>query len=578
MVVTRGVLACLLLVPVCGYAQSNTTDRGISVIPEAPAEKPTVVVPEVPPAGRVPPALPDSIDSGRVLEGYGAKSRTADVRVTRIVVTGNTVLPPAAIEAVTARYANRTLSVEQIEALRRELTTLYVDRGYVSSGMLLGDQEVGPDGVLHLHAIEGRLEAVRLTGNRLLPTPYIEARLREPLGPVLNVHEVEESLRLMQTWPLVRQINAEVLPGSARGLGALDVDVHENPPLSLTIGADNHRSPSVGEYEGVVTLVDGSLTHHGDVLNTSFEYSKGLHDGYVSYALPLSARDLTLEGHYVRSTSDIVEAPFETLDIISRTETEGVRLSQPFARTLTQVAAIGLELERKSSRSTLLGVPFSFAPGEIDGKAAVTAARLVFDWSRRYASDALAVRGTVSRGIGWFGATDNAGRPGGLPDSHFTSFLLQSQYAHQFDWRRTQLIARLTDQQSSRPLLSVEKLAIGGASTVRGFRENLLVRDQGVIASAELRVPPIVDENGAPRYGLALAPFVDYGRGRDRLTGLPSSQSKELLGAGPGVRWDAWGHVHAEVYYGLRITGPAATGSSLQDHGLHFLATSGWTF
>src|SRR5687767_2423110 len=62
------------------------------------------------------------------------------VLVREIRVIGSTVFTKAELARVTAPYVNRELSAEDLEALRRELTLLYVNRGYVNSGALLPDQ------------------------------------------------------------------------------------------------------------------------------------------------------------------------------------------------------------------------------------------------------------------------------------------------------------------------------------------------------------------------------------------------------------------------------------------------------
>jgi hemolysin activation/secretion protein len=426
--------------------------------------------------------------------------------------------------------------------------------------------------------VEGRLTSIELTGNRYLTDGYIERRLKRKLGPVLNVGEIEQSLRLMQGWPTIAAVNAEVLPGSTPGTGVLDLQIRENNPLTLAFGADNHRSPSVGENQGVVSLTHRSLTHHGDYLIANYGVADGLDNLYVAYGLPLTAADLTFESHYSEGTSDIVEAPFDSLDIVSDTQSYGGRLYRPVIRTLTQLLTLSLEFEHKKSRSSLLGVPFSFSPGEIDGGSRVSALRAGLDWSRRWTRDAIATRLKVSHGVDWLDATDNSALPGGLPDSDFTAVLLQAEYVHQFDWRNAQLLGRITAQGTGDPLLPVEKLAVGGGRTVRGYRENLLVRDEGVIASIEARVPLFVDDSGVSRIGLSIAPFVDYGVARDRLESLASSESQELLSAGAGLLWNPWKPLHVEVYYGHRFEDVDDSGDGLQDDGVHFRVIFGWSF
>jgi hemolysin activation/secretion protein len=226
----------------------------------------------------------------------------------------------------------------------------------------------------------------------------------------------------------------------------------------------------------------------------------------------------------------------------------------------------------------LLGVPFSFSPGEIDGGSQLSALRAGVDWRRRWTRDAIAMRLKISKGVDWLDATANSEFPGDLPDSDFTAGLLQAEYVHQFAWRNAQLLGRISAQGTEDPLLPVEKLAVGGGRTVRGYRENLLVRVEGVIASIEARVPLFPDDAGASRIGLSIAPFVDFGVARDRLESLSSSESENLLSAGAGLLWNPWRPLNVEVYYGHRFEDVDDAGDGLQDDGVHFRVTFGWSF
>jgi hemolysin activation/secretion protein len=575
---SRWMTAPLLALQACAaIAQSNSPERGITVTPSEPL--PTErAAPSQPTVRRATPPMPSSVDNQAVLEGYRRELPTSSMAVKAIAVSGVTVLSDTDIKTVTARYSGRTLSLEEIESLRRELTMLYVDKGYVNSGVVLAAQPISSDGALQFEAVEGKLTSIELTGNHYLTDRHIEKRLERKLGPVLNVNEVEQALRLMQTWPTISAVNAEVLPGPTRGTGVLDLQVHEQRPITLGLAANNERSPSVGENQGVVSLTHRSLTHHGDYLIANYGITEGLDDIYAAYGFPLTAADLTFEVHYSKGTSDIVEAPFEVLDIVSRTETYGARFYRPVIKSLTQLLTVSLEFEHEKTRSTLLGIPFSFSPGEENGESEVSAVRLGIDWSKRWTRDAVATRLTVSEGVGWLDATDNSRLPGDLPDSDFTAGLLQAEYIHQFGWRGTQLMARVTAQYTQDPLLPVEKLAIGGARTVRGYRENQMVRDEGVIASIEARVPVFVDDTGKSRIGLTFAPFYDFGRGRDKLESLATSKSEDISSVGAGLLWNPWRPLHVEVYYGHRLEDVAEDGDTLQDDGVHYMVSFDWSF
>jgi hemolysin activation/secretion protein len=61
----------------------------------------------------------------------------------------------------------------------------------------------------------------------------------------------------------------------------------------------------------------------------------------------------------------------------------------------------------------------------------------------------------------------------------------------------TEILFRTDLQLANNPLLPLEQLAVGGRYTVRGYQENQLVRDNGVIAQLEARVPVVHEHRWA---------------------------------------------------------------------------------
>lgn len=132
-------------------------------------------------------------------------------------------------------------------------------------------------------------------------------------------------------------------------------------------------------------------------------------------------------------------------------------------------------------------------------------------------------------------------------------------------------------QLAADPLLSLEQLAIGGLDTVRGYRENELVRDNGIIASIEGRIP--VFELPVPRLTgpddaatFFLAPFADLGHGWDHGERVTSARKDETLASiGLGFVWSPAPRVATRFYYGYALNEVSdPEDESLQDHGIHF--------
>ena len=125
----------------------------------------------------------------------------------------------------------------------------------------------------------------------------------------------------------------------------------------------------------------------------------------------------------------------------------------------------------------LLGEPFNISPGAVDGRMVVSVLRLSQEWIDRGQNHVLALRSTFNFGLDVLDATDN-GMPGD-PNGKFFSWLGQAQYVHRLFNTQNQFILRVTGQWTDDQLLALEQISVGGAETVRGYRENQLVRDRG---------------------------------------------------------------------------------------------------
>jgi hemolysin activation/secretion protein len=121
-------------------------------------------------------------------------------------------------------------------------------------------------------------------------------------------------------------------------------------------------------------------------------------------------------------------------------------------------------------------------------------------------------------------------------------------------------------QWTAESLLGLEQMSIGGRETVRGYRENQLVRDTGIAASVEFRIPVLFDSEGA---GIVhLAPFFDFGGGWN-VNGSPKPTT--LSSAGVGLLANPWKQVAAELYWGHPFRDiDIEDDNSAQDLGLHF--------
>lgn len=520
----------------------------------------------------LPPALATTVTP----EGSPLRS----VFIRRITVTGSTVFSSEELGAITAPYEGRRLTIMDLEKLRRELTLFYVTRGYINSGAVIPDQEVD-DGQINFAIIEGSISEIHITGTRWFTTEHLRDRIALDTDPPVNITRLQNRLQLLQQDDRLQLMHAELRPGDRPGEGELQVQVEEKPAMSAWFACNNYQSPSIGAERGLATLVHRNLRGHGDTLNLTYGYSSGINPLLdLWYAFPINTWDTTLLVRYRQNDSVVIDDVFEELNIESNSNGYELSLRHPFYRSLSQELALAISLERERNETSLLGEPFSFAPGVDNGKAVVAPLRFIQEWTYRSQQQVLAARSRFSWGTKAFNAT--AHEDARLPDGQFFAWLGQVQWAKKFVPSNIQMLARADVQYAADPLLPVEQMAIGGRYSVRGYRENLLVRDEGLVVSAEARLP-IIENHPWAEY-LQLAPFIDYGRSTSNFAGADNSPG-DLSSIGLGLRWGttpcpSWldGKIEAELYWGHQLRQVDQQQDDLQDEGIHFQLAMTFTF
>ncbi len=488
------------------------------------------------------------------------------VRIERVIFTGNTVIPTAELEEIANPFLGRLAGAAEIEELRQRITRRYVERGYVNSGALLDPAATG-NATLGFQIAEGRLAAIRLRGLDGLSDLYVASRLaREGEGP-FNIEVLRERFQLLLADPLFTRMNARLVPGARPGEAILDVDIERARAYQLTLYADNHRPPSIGSNALGVRGWWRNLTGRGDLIEASIEdsakWDSGIRVSLGAHA-PLNARGTAVSFQYDRGRSSVIEEPLTILGIKSVLESADVGLSQSLFETLRTKFTLGANFVARENRTWLLGEPFSFIPGEPEGRTRTATWRFWQELTHRSEMHALVVRSTFSFVRDNLQASPEV-ESSSQPDRRYALWLGQAQYARRVWKDGAQVVVRATIQETRDLLLSLDGMSIGGARTVRGFRENQLIRDRAQILSAEFEWPVVRDSQRELQ--LSLSPFYDYGHGTSR--GTPGA-TLSSLGLAARLRW---GRVSANLAIAKRLLYPQSVGASkgrLQDHGIHF--------
>ncbi|WP_438853255.1 ShlB/FhaC/HecB family hemolysin secretion/activation protein, partial [Brevundimonas nasdae] len=391
--------------------------------------------------------------------------------------------------------------------------------------------------------------------------------------------------RLLAADPAIRTINANLRPGGGPGEAALDLTVVPQNRYDVYGSFANDRSPAVGGERLAIGGFIRNLLAPADVLSAELGTTHGLKDGFAGYVTPFLSPRTTLSVRGSFNNAAVIDSALVPLNIKSRDRAGEIGITQklidepltPAAVSGNWIAArtlsAGISIAHRRSQSFLFGEPFSFSPGFVNGHSHYTAIRLNGDYISRSVRRVMAASLTVTGGLG--------GTHSDIPDvptpkRNFIVLLAQLNGAQRLNQRGLELRARLTAQYANSVLYAGERLSVGGEQTVRGYRENLLLADRGIIASLELMQPLMLTQ---PRPGsrfawgsFAISAFTEgaYVGNVD----VPNPDKRGIYSVGSALSWTPSDALVARISYGAALVHVHPSGHrDLQDRGINFRIT-----
>ncbi len=91
------------------------------------------------------------------------------------------------------------------------MTLLYINRGYINSGVVIPDQNV-VNGVVAFRVVEGRVSDIEVTGTDHFNPEYFRSRLARGTEPPFNVENLGREQQILLQDPLLKRLNLELCP------------------------------------------------------------------------------------------------------------------------------------------------------------------------------------------------------------------------------------------------------------------------------------------------------------------------------------------------------------------------------
>ncbi len=469
----------------------------------------------------------------------GAETKPANrFDVLEFAVEGNSVLPQIEIERAVYPHLGPGKSLESVELARTALEKAYHDAGYLTVLVDIPEQKVS-EGIIRLRVVEGRVERLKVAGNRYFARDEIRAEAPSLApGTVPNFSDAQQDLAALSR-TADRRVTPLLRPGRAPGTVEVELKVDDRLPLRGSVELNNKQSPDTTDRRLEAALRYDNLWQKGHSVGLSFQNSP-LNTDQVevltgTYSVPLQGGAL-LSAYAVNSDSNLATAASTT--VLGKGTTLGLRYLWPLPvrGSYFHNLAAGVDIKDFDETTNLVGAdtskkPIRYVPFIIQYSGAVSGERVQWlfnldaSWSLRGFSDR-----TVLCDDGLPRDQFDCKRSGAKPNFAVLRGVIQRSQTFDDGW---DLTARLDFQAASQPLVSNEQFAAGGVDSVRGYLDAERTGDDGWRARLELRTPALWPESGIETRALG---FLDWASLRVQKPD-PGQESSYAIGSwGAGLR------------------------------------------
>lgn len=422
-------------------------------------------------------------------------AQAAGFDILEYLVEGNTVLPAIEVERAVYPHLGPGKDLADVEKARTDLEKAYHDAGYLTVAVDIPEQQV-KDGVVVLKVVEGKVERLKVSGNRYHLRSDIRAAVPS-LAPevVPNFTEVQNELGRLASAD--RQVAPLLRPGRQPGTVEVELAVEDKLPLHGSVELNSKQSPdtSEGRLEASIRYQNLWQRQHSLGLGWSVSPQKTDEVNIFSafYSLSVGQRGDSLSLYAVHSSSNI--ATVAASGVVGKGNTFGLRYVVPMrgAGTYTHQLLAGFDYKDLQENTTLVGTdttskPLRYLPLALQYSAADQGevSSLEFNLGLTLGLRGLMEREVLCDGIELRDQFDCRRRGA---KANFTVARGDVAYRHRFG--KWGFLARLEGQTSSQPLVSPEQFTAGGFDSVRGYLESEALGDKGFRLRLELTAPAI---------------------------------------------------------------------------------------
>ncbi|MFN4329148.1 MAG: ShlB/FhaC/HecB family hemolysin secretion/activation protein [Limnobacter sp.] len=450
------------------------------------------------------------------------------VAINEFDIKGLTVATADQVRPILEPYANKNLTVAELQGVAEEVAVFLRGLGYPLAQAYLPPQKID-GGKVQIQVLEGIVDGqkgtdgliVETAGERVQPT-IIETILSKaviPGQPIKN-DDLDRAVRLAGDLAGVRSLTTTLGPGEQPGSTFVTAKVDEENLFTGSVSVDNYGNKYSGEERVNATLNLNSPFGYGELFTLNLTETDRSRSAKIAGVTPVGSSGLKVGASYADLDVSVGGA-FTPLNIASNSSVASVFGSYPLIRSATNNVQATVVVDDKDVFNQLLGTPTSDRKVELttlglNGNFTETSGAQN-SWSVSYGFGDVTLKSNTVL------ADDLATR--GPFEKINAAFGRLTPLSKDRTWN---LYTAVSGQTANKNLDVVEQFQLGGPNGVRAYPTGEAIGEEGALLNVELR--KLVNRTS---FGdLNVYAFYDYGHISQR---RQFGRSYGLEGAGVGV-------------------------------------------
>jgi len=454
--------------------------------------------------------------------------------VSRFALTGNTVFPEADLHALISSWEDKKLTIKDICSVLNKIKGHYQAAGYPYAGVVIPPQQMEESGILRLNILEGRVNSIKIQGNRRYSSGFIRGLLGDMApGQIVSMKAYQKGAVLLNTTPGIKAQVAVQPAGPENGLFDVLVQISEEQ-LQGSISTDNNIRSEFGTWQAKFHVDLYNPSGRGDRLSVepSIREHKVPNGILLDYKMPVGRQGTSLQVMFLK-------ANFQFL-----TNSPLMGLQNDVTYTIFQV-------NHPLKLSFQKNILFSVGALRVTSRYLMTGSFNMLETVYLLTSSVIYMQGqpgkAMTNAFAQF-STNFRRNPDGLRNNAEPA-RLDLVGGHE-RWFKPNLSLFLfgIGILSLDPLLSSQKVIIGGPYCVRGFGVNEAMGDQGYLVKAELRRQLQLPRRNSITFRTTLDHGSVYRRFPDPMATVPDTELKDhLFSAGLGLTAKLLDHLQVSI-------------------------------